>query len=112
MFNFLDGANEEFRIKEFLTEIAFMINIGDHPNILKVFGCCTTEKPIYLITDYCKYGDLLHFLYDAREVRPFKVPKSLFLLMLYICNTALLLVNANKILILDIQFILSGVTYS
>jgi len=56
-------------MKEFLTEIGFMINIGDHPNVLKVFGCCTTEKPIYLITDYLKYGDLLHFLWDSREVR-------------------------------------------
>ena len=56
------------RIKEFLTEIGFMINIGSHPNILKVIGCCTTQKPVFLVTDYLKYGDLLHFLWDAREV--------------------------------------------
>uniref|UniRef100_H2Y4U1 Protein kinase domain-containing protein n=1 Tax=Ciona savignyi TaxID=51511 RepID=H2Y4U1_CIOSA len=45
-----------------------MLNVGDHPNVLKVIGCCTTMKPIMLVTEFLKYGDLLHFLWDSREV--------------------------------------------
>ena len=67
----VEGPDEEFRIQEFLSEIGFMINVGEHPNVLNIYGCCTTEKPVYLVTEFLKYGDLLHFLWDAREVRFF-----------------------------------------
>ncbi|XP_078485740.1 uncharacterized protein LOC100182804 [Ciona intestinalis] len=63
-----DGLNMEQNEIEFLTEIGFMLNVGDHPNVLKVIGCCTTVKPIMLVTEYLKYGDLLHFLWEAREI--------------------------------------------
>jgi len=65
---FTEGPNEEQNLAEFLAEIGFMLNVGEHPNVLKVVGCCTTKKPILLITEFLKYGDLLHFLWDAREV--------------------------------------------
>jgi len=45
-----------------------MLNIGYHPNVLQVIGCCTTNLPVLLITEYLKYGDLKNFLIDAREV--------------------------------------------
>ncbi|CAK8672615.1 unnamed protein product [Clavelina lepadiformis] len=62
-----EGSDEDKHIAEFLAEISFMLNVGDHPNVLKVIGCCTTQKPVILVTDLLKYGDLLHFLWDARE---------------------------------------------
>lgn len=66
-----EGVNQEEKISDFLTEIGFMLNVGQHPNVIKVVGCSTTEKPILLITEFLKYGDLLHFLWDAREVVTF-----------------------------------------
>ncbi|XP_071495503.1 fibroblast growth factor receptor 2-like [Diadema antillarum] len=53
--------------EDFLNEIRLMIDLGLHPNILPILGCCTTEEPYYLITEYMKYGDLLHFLWKCRE---------------------------------------------
>ncbi|XP_072166835.1 uncharacterized protein [Diadema setosum] len=53
--------------EDFLNEIRLMIDLGPHPNILPILGCCTTEEPYYLITEYMKYGDLLHFLWKCRE---------------------------------------------
>ncbi|XP_072039160.1 uncharacterized protein [Amphiura filiformis] len=52
---------------DFLSEIKLIIEIGSHPNILPILGCCTTEEPFYLITEYMKYGDLLRFLLRCRE---------------------------------------------
>lgn len=66
--------------EDFLDEIKLIIEIGTHPNILPVLGCCTVDEPYYLITEYMKYGDLLHFLWKCREVRVIcvraKVPRS------------------------------------
>ncbi|XP_071794664.1 uncharacterized protein [Asterias amurensis] len=53
--------------EDFLDEIKLIIEIGTHPNILPVLGCCTVDEPYYLITEYMKYGDLLHFLWKCRE---------------------------------------------
>ncbi|XP_054755673.2 fibroblast growth factor receptor 2-like [Lytechinus pictus] len=53
--------------EDFLNEIKLMIDLGSHPNILQIIGCCTAQEPNYLITEYMKYGDLLHFLWKCRE---------------------------------------------
>ncbi|XP_022105280.1 muscle, skeletal receptor tyrosine-protein kinase-like [Acanthaster planci] len=53
--------------EDFLDEIKLIIEIGAHPNILSVLGCCTVDEPYYLITEFMKYGDLLHFLWKCRE---------------------------------------------
>ncbi|XP_011677206.2 putative neurotrophin receptor LTRK 1 [Strongylocentrotus purpuratus] len=53
--------------EDFLNEIKLMIDLGQHPNILQIIGCCTVHEPNYLITEYMKYGDLLHFLWKCRE---------------------------------------------
>ncbi|XP_072038503.1 uncharacterized protein [Amphiura filiformis] len=52
---------------DFLEEIKLIIEIGSHPNILPVLGCITIDEPYYLITEFMKYGDLLHFLWQCRE---------------------------------------------
>ncbi|XP_071965629.1 tyrosine-protein kinase SRK3-like [Antedon mediterranea] len=48
--------------EDFLDEIRLIDDIGNHANILSVLGCCTLKEPYYLITEYMRYGDLLHFL--------------------------------------------------
>ncbi|XP_071795171.1 uncharacterized protein [Asterias amurensis] len=53
--------------EDFLDEIKLIIDIGTHPNILCVLGCCTVDEPYYLITEFMKYGDLLHFLWKCRD---------------------------------------------
>ncbi|XP_038071438.1 muscle, skeletal receptor tyrosine-protein kinase-like [Patiria miniata] len=61
-------CNASLAMKEdFLDEIKLIIEIGTHPNILSVLGCCTVDEPYYLITEFMKYGDLLHFLWKCRE---------------------------------------------
>uniref|UniRef100_H2YM15 Protein kinase domain-containing protein n=1 Tax=Ciona savignyi TaxID=51511 RepID=H2YM15_CIOSA len=64
----MKGKNP-LRLLEFLTEINFMLNIGNHPNVLSVIGCCTVDKQVLLVTELLKYGDMLGFLHSAREVR-------------------------------------------
>uniref|UniRef100_H2YM16 Protein kinase domain-containing protein n=1 Tax=Ciona savignyi TaxID=51511 RepID=H2YM16_CIOSA len=64
-----DGTHSKERLLEFLTEINFMLNIGNHPNVLSVIGCCTVDKQVLLVTELLKYGDMLGFLHSAREVR-------------------------------------------
>ena len=54
---------------DFLSEMKLMIELGSHPNILQILGCCTLEEPYYLLTEFMEYGDLLHFLWKCREVR-------------------------------------------
>ncbi|XP_022091271.1 fibroblast growth factor receptor 4-like isoform X2 [Acanthaster planci] len=53
--------------ESFLEEIRLMIDIGRHPNILAILGCCTVDEPYLLITEFMTYGDLLHFLWKTRE---------------------------------------------
>lgn len=53
---------------EFLDEIRLIVEIGAHPNVLHLLGCCTVDEPYYLITELMKYGDLLHFLIKCQDV--------------------------------------------
>ncbi|XP_071947037.1 uncharacterized protein [Antedon mediterranea] len=53
----------------FLDEIRLIIDIGSHPNILGILGCCTSDEPYYLITEFMHYGDLFHFLLKCREAK-------------------------------------------
>ncbi|XP_038071929.1 tyrosine-protein kinase Src42A-like [Patiria miniata] len=53
--------------EDFLDEIKLIIDIGAHPNILPILGCCTVDEPYYLITEFMKYGDLLGFLWKCRD---------------------------------------------
>ena len=64
---------------EFLAEISLLLHLGEHENILGVIGVCTAHTPEQsndrnaqssplLVSEYMIYGDLLHFLWNAREV--------------------------------------------
>ncbi|KAK6620580.1 hypothetical protein RUM43_010872 [Polyplax serrata] len=60
-----EGAGEKEH-KEFIKELEIMQQIGSHPNIVTLLGCCTDHEPYYLIMEYVKYGKLLTFLRDHR----------------------------------------------
>ncbi|XP_039255907.2 uncharacterized protein LOC120332675 [Styela clava] len=64
-----ENPSESIR-QSFLAEISLITSIGLHENLIGMIGCCTAgdpQKPIYLVSQFMKYGDLLHFLWDARE---------------------------------------------
>ena len=49
--------------KEFLDEIRIMGYIDPHLNLVSMIGSCTqTKTELFLLIEYCKYGDLKHFL--------------------------------------------------
>ena len=62
----LDGATEE-QMQEFLEEIQLMKQIGYHPNILNLLACCTIKNPMFLVVEFAKNGDLLHYLRKRRK---------------------------------------------
>ena len=66
IFALLDGATEE-QMQEFLEEIQLMKQIGYHPNILNLLACCTMTNPMFLVVEFAKNGDLLHYLRKRRE---------------------------------------------
>ena len=65
-FALLDGATEE-QVQEFLNEIQLMKQIGYHLNILNLLACCTMSSPMFLVVEFAKNGDLLHYLRNRRE---------------------------------------------
>ncbi|XP_067341837.1 receptor-type tyrosine-protein kinase FLT3 isoform X1 [Channa argus] len=45
-----------------MSELKMLTHIGHHANIVNLLGACTETGPIYLIFQYCCYGDLLNYL--------------------------------------------------
>ncbi|XP_075775330.1 receptor-type tyrosine-protein kinase FLT3 isoform X2 [Pelodiscus sinensis] len=50
-----------------MSELKMMTHIGSHENIVNLLGACTITGPVYLIFEYCCYGDLLNYLRNKRE---------------------------------------------
>ncbi|KAL8190953.1 UNVERIFIED_CONTAM: Receptor-type tyrosine-protein kinase flt3 [Gekko kuhli] len=50
-----------------MSELKMMTHIGSNENIVNLLGACTLSGPIYLIFEYCCYGDLLNYLRSKRE---------------------------------------------
>ncbi|XP_066267163.1 uncharacterized protein [Branchiostoma lanceolatum] len=51
----------------FVREIETTLDLGKHPNLLGLVGCCTTSHPPYMVTEYMPYGDLKEFLLKCRK---------------------------------------------
>uniref|UniRef100_A0A452GQ08 Platelet-derived growth factor receptor beta n=1 Tax=Gopherus agassizii TaxID=38772 RepID=A0A452GQ08_9SAUR len=45
-----------------MSELKIMSHLGPHLNIVNLLGACTKGGPIYIITEYCRYGDLVDYL--------------------------------------------------
>nr|Q00342.2 RecName: Full=Receptor-type tyrosine-protein kinase FLT3; AltName: Full=FL cytokine receptor; AltName: Full=Fetal liver kinase 2; Short=FLK-2; AltName: Full=Fms-like tyrosine kinase 3; Short=FLT-3; AltName: Full=Tyrosine-protein kinase receptor flk-2; AltName: CD_antigen=CD135; Flags: Precursor [Mus musculus]CAA42041.1 Flt3 protein [Mus musculus] len=50
-----------------MSELKMMTHLGHHDNIVNLLGACTLSGPVYLIFEYCCYGDLLNYLRSKRE---------------------------------------------
>ncbi|XP_040922128.1 receptor-type tyrosine-protein kinase FLT3 [Toxotes jaculatrix] len=50
-----------------MSELKMLTHIGHHTNIVNLLGACTDTGPIYLIFQYCCYGDMLNYLKNNSE---------------------------------------------
>ncbi|XP_008304578.1 receptor-type tyrosine-protein kinase FLT3 [Stegastes partitus] len=50
-----------------MSELKMLTHIGQHANIVNLLGACTDTGPIYLIFQYCCFGDLLNYLKNNSE---------------------------------------------
>lgn len=37
-----------------------------HPKLVQLYGVCSQQKPIYIVTEFMEHGSLLHFLQRGR----------------------------------------------
>uniref|UniRef100_A0A8C9RTK1 receptor protein-tyrosine kinase n=1 Tax=Scleropages formosus TaxID=113540 RepID=A0A8C9RTK1_SCLFO len=50
-----------------MSELKIMSHLGPHLNIVNLLGACTKQGPIYLVTEYCRYGDLVDYLHRNKH---------------------------------------------
>ena len=62
-----------FEVADFVTEAQVMKKLR-HPNLLQLYGVCTLEEPILVVTEFMKHGALLDYLRQG-EGRNLKLPE-------------------------------------
>ncbi|KAL0974038.1 hypothetical protein UPYG_G00214570 [Umbra pygmaea] len=50
-----------------MSELKIMSHLGPHLNIVNLLGACTKQGPLYLVTEYCRYGDLVDYLHKNKH---------------------------------------------
>ena len=55
------SASRESSYRSFLHEV-HILQMFNHPNIVRLLGVCTQERPYYIITECLKHGNLLEYL--------------------------------------------------
>ncbi|CAH3176039.1 unnamed protein product, partial [Porites lobata] len=53
--------------EEFQFEIEQMKQLGSHPNVVSLVGCCTLQEEKFLVIEYVPFGDLLTWLRRRRN---------------------------------------------
>lgn len=61
-------------VKEFYKEAA-VLDVLRHPNVIECLGVCVMPPALVIALEYCKYGSLFEFLYNARPKKKRK-PKA------------------------------------
>ncbi|XP_062926605.1 proto-oncogene tyrosine-protein kinase receptor Ret isoform X1 [Mobula hypostoma] len=56
-------------LRDLLSEFNLLKQVN-HPHIIKLYGACSQDGPLYLIVEYAKYGSLRSFLRESRKVGP------------------------------------------
>ncbi|XP_029465336.1 proto-oncogene tyrosine-protein kinase receptor Ret isoform X1 [Rhinatrema bivittatum] len=62
-----NAAQSELR--DLLSEFNLLKQVN-HPHVIKLYGACSQDGPLYLIVEYAKYGSLRSFLRESRKVGP------------------------------------------
>ncbi|MBN3295839.1 RET kinase, partial [Amia calva] len=56
-------------LRDLLSEFTLLKQVN-HPHVIKLYGACSQDGPLYLIVEYAKYGSLRNFLRESRKVGP------------------------------------------
>uniref|UniRef100_A0AAZ3S556 receptor protein-tyrosine kinase n=1 Tax=Oncorhynchus tshawytscha TaxID=74940 RepID=A0AAZ3S556_ONCTS len=64
-----------------MSELKIMSHLGPHLNIVNLLGACTKQGPLYLVTEYCCYGDLVDYLHKNKHT--FLQDDHVFFYLLY-----------------------------
>lgn len=53
-----------------LNELKFMLDVGDHENILTLVGVCKDSLPndFCIVVEYCALGSLVDYIYNCRGI--------------------------------------------
>lgn len=49
-------------VQSLMSELKVLVHLGPHLNVVNLLGASTRGGPIYLITEFCHYGDLVNYL--------------------------------------------------
>lgn len=63
----LKEKHQRMEKEALMSELKMLTHIGHHANIVNLLGACTESGPIFLIFQYCRYGDLLNYLKNNSE---------------------------------------------
>lgn len=75
--------------KYFNNEVDLMRNL-DHPNILKLYDVVRKKNIIYLILEYCNYGDLSNYISSPDNSQNIKYCYEIFSGLEYLCKNNIL----------------------
>ncbi|XP_039609069.1 proto-oncogene tyrosine-protein kinase receptor Ret isoform X1 [Polypterus senegalus] len=56
-------------LRDLMSEFNLLKQVN-HPHVIKLYGACSQDGPLYLIVEYAKYGSLRSFLRESRKVGP------------------------------------------
>uniref|UniRef100_H3CQ90 receptor protein-tyrosine kinase n=1 Tax=Tetraodon nigroviridis TaxID=99883 RepID=H3CQ90_TETNG len=54
-------------VQSLMSELKVLVHLGPHLNIVNLLGACTRKGPVYLITEFCRHGDLSGYLERNRH---------------------------------------------
>ncbi|XP_045616171.1 tyrosine kinase receptor Cad96Ca [Procambarus clarkii] len=60
-----ESAGERER-RDLIQELKVLMNLGRHPNVVSLLGCCTEKDPIFVILEYMVGGKLQSYLRASR----------------------------------------------
>ncbi|XP_046963627.1 tyrosine kinase receptor Cad96Ca isoform X1 [Vanessa cardui] len=63
-----ENASEKEKT-DLIQELTVMKNLGTHPNVVRLIGCCTEKEPTFVIMEFVSLGKLQQFLRDSRAER-------------------------------------------
>ncbi|XP_068187623.1 platelet-derived growth factor receptor beta-like isoform X2 [Antennarius striatus] len=49
-------------VQSLISELKVLVHLGPHLNVVNLLGACTRGGPVYLITEFCRHGDLVNYL--------------------------------------------------
>ncbi|XP_051793851.1 platelet-derived growth factor receptor beta-like isoform X2 [Acanthochromis polyacanthus] len=49
-------------VPSLMSELKVLVHLGPHLNVVNLLGACTRGGPVYLITEFCRHGDLVNYL--------------------------------------------------